>query len=68
MIQATREAPFVIWYLKHHRSNQPIETIRCADLHKAQQMCRDLEEVGEIAWVENERGLRLQKWDFWDPS
>lgn len=55
------------WYLRHHRSNRPIETIRCDELQKARRMCRDLQEVGETAWIENERGLKLQQWDFWDP-
>jgi hypothetical protein len=59
--------PLVTWYLRHHRDDRPVETIRCGDLQKARRMCRDLQEVGENAWIENERGLKLQLWDFWDP-
>ena len=67
MLRRLRGRRILMWYLRHHRDGQPVETIRCADLQKVRQMCRDLVEVGEIAWVKNERGLKLENWDFWEP-
>jgi hypothetical protein len=54
----------LIWYVKHHRDAQYAESVRCLDLLKARRICRDFEEMGETAWIENERGLKLQDWEF----
>ena len=54
----------MIWYVKHYRDAQSTESIRCLDLAKARNICRDFEAMGETAWVENERGQKLQNWEF----
>lgn len=54
----------MIWYVRHQRGDSHVETIRCVEIKKAGQICHDLREVGANAWVENERGLRLEDWDF----
>ena len=56
----------MIWYVKHHRGDDRSESIRCNDLQKACRICSDLEEVGEVAWVENEQGRKVQRWEFPD--
>jgi hypothetical protein len=54
----------LIWYVKHYRDAQSPESVRCLDLAKARNICRDFEDMGETAWVEDERGHKLQNWEF----
>jgi hypothetical protein len=53
----------LIWYVKHRLRDETVETFRCNTKAKAQRIRRDLEEVGEVAWVHDEGGRTVPEWD-----
>ena len=53
----------MIWYVKHRLRDETVETFRCNSKAKAQRIRRDLEEVGEVAWVLDEGGRTVPEWD-----
>lgn len=51
--------------MKHRLRDESVETFRCGTQAKAWQMCRDLQEVQEVAWVQDEQGRTVPEWsDF----
>jgi hypothetical protein len=53
----------LIWYVKHRLRDESVETFRCSTKAKAQLIRRDLQEVGEIAWIHDEAGRTVPEWD-----
>ena len=50
----------MVWYVKHRLRDESVETFRCETESKAHRICRDLIEAGEVAWVQDEQGRKLQ--------
>ena len=49
----------MIWYVKHRLRDESVETFRCDTQAKAHRMCRDLIDVNEVAWVQDEQGRTI---------
>lgn len=50
------------WYVKHRLRDQSVETFRYDSHARARQICSDLHEADEIAWIEDEQRRALPDW------
>lgn len=50
------------WLVKHRLRDQSVETFRYESQAKARRICCDLQEVDEVAWVQDEQGRTVPEW------